>query len=449
MKTIFITSAIMCFTSLYSQEHFAGISTSKSSTLISGTMNPAEFANLADTYTLNIVSISTYMSNNKIGFNDLVGSDNFEGAIFSGSTPASFRLDIEALGPSFAYKTEKWAFAVTTAGKTKANIINLNNDLGNAIVNGIAPESVEVATTVVADYNQKVSATSWGELGFSAASELFNANGHKLNAGLTLKLLFPGSYARMNASDFSGTLAYNNNVVSLTDAYSEVSFAYSGGLADNFSRKRNFANYFGNGPSGLSADIGVNYSWDDNNDGKYRLTAGAALRNMGSMTFKDSNNESNNYIINVPDGEFLDLNQFKNENDIKVIEQKLIQSGFAQIVHENTDFKVKLPASLALYADVNVYANWYLTAYTQQKLNADYEVNQLAIQNVTTIIPRYSTDAFEVFLPLSSTEISGFAAGIGARYHGFYIGSGSFITAVLNNSDTHQADGYIGFRIGF
>lgn len=446
MKTPLSILAILCVGYIQAQEHFTGIATSQSTGILSGAINPAELANLQNTYSFNVLSVSAYVSNNKIGFSDILSSTNFEDKIFSGDKPASLRADIEILGPSFAYKMDKWTFAITTAGKTKANIIDINNDLGNAIVNGSTPESLETATAVLVDYNQKATATTWGEIGLSVAREIISFDGHTINAGATFKVLFPGTYARMSASNFDGTITTQGSNIVLTDASTNVNFAYSGALADNFSDAGNFADYFGNGPQGFSVDFGVNYNWKSADDNRKLINAGVAFRNIGTMTFKDDNNQSNSYILNVPEGQYLDLEQFSGDTNIQNIEQKLIQSGFAQITKESKDFKIKSPGTFALYADVRIYNNWFLGAFTQQKLSQDYEETQIAVQNILTITPRYAKDNFEVYLPLSTTEISGFAAGIGARYRGFYIGSGSFLTAIFNSSDTHQADAYLGFR---
>lgn len=63
-----------------------------------------------------------------------------------------------------------------------------------------------------------------------------------------------------------------------------------------------------------------------------------------------------------------------------------------------------------------------------------------------TVTPRFSLKHFEVFTPLTQNEISGFNAGIGFRAGGFFIGSGSVITAVID--DSKEADVYVGFRFG-
>jgi hypothetical protein len=84
---------------------------------------------------------------------------------------------------------------------------------------------------------------------------------------------------------------------------------------------------------------------------------------------------------------------------------------------------------------------------SSKKLNKDNKNGQIASQNTFSITPRYSTGFFEAYAPLSNSEIAGFTAGLGFRVGGFYIGSGSLITAAI--SDSKQADVYLGFRVGF
>ncbi len=226
-----------------------------------------------------------------------------------------------------------------------------------------------------------------------------------------------------------------------------MNFAYSGSLANGFTDNDNYTKFFAGGLNGLSADIGVNYQWknDENPDG-YFLNAGLAVKNMGSLKFKDSNNEDNSYKLNVgSDG--LNLNQFENVDDIQEIEQILIANNVLTVQQNTRDFKIKLPAYVSAYADVNVYGDFYGTVYWQQKLNKDNNNDQIAVQNLLTITPRYSTRIFEAYMPLSFNEVSDFTAGIGFRVGGFYLGSGSILSAALG--DANQADAYVGFRFGF
>jgi hypothetical protein len=49
--------------------------------------------------------------------------------------------------------------------------------------------------------NQRVNGTSWGEIGFSAARNLFENDKTNL-VSVLLKLLFPGSYTNFGADKF-------------------------------------------------------------------------------------------------------------------------------------------------------------------------------------------------------------------------------------------------------
>ena len=51
------------------------------------------------------------------------------------------------------------------------------------------------------------------------------------------------------------------------------------------------------------------------------------------------------------------------------------------------------------------------------------------------------------YIPVTFHEISGTNVGIGFRLGGFYLGTSSMITALIN--DSKQADAYLGFRWGF
>lgn len=432
---------------MFAQEHFSGINTSRRVGLLNASLNPAELVNLKNTYEVNLLNFSANVSNNKITFGDLVGgNDDFEEKLFSGSEPVNLRADIDIMGPGFGFKINKWAFAITSAAKVKANIVDVDVNLGNAVtVNNINPL---LGTTIVnTPFNQRAAATTWGEIGLSAAREVYKDAINKISAGVTFNLLFPGSFANMSADRFHGTIVSANGDTNLTEAEANLNFAYSGSLANDFTDTGNYSDFFAGGLNGFSTDIGVNYQWLDPADDKsYKINAGLSVKNLGSMTFKDNNNVTNNYHLDVPAGQNLDLDQFDNATNIKEIETILVNSGFLTSLSSNRDFKVKMPAMLAAYADVKLYRRWYVTGYFQQELKKDDVNDQIAQQNIYTITPRYSASYFEAYVPVSVSDVAGFTAGLGFRVGGFFIGSGSLLSAGI--SDTQQADFYLGFRFG-
>ncbi len=435
---------------LFAQEHFSGINTTRRTGLLNASINPAELVNLKNGYEVNVFNFSANIANNKLTFSELINSDDdFEDMLFAGSEPVNMRTDVEILGPAFGFKIGNgWAFAISSGAKVKADIIDVNPALGRALTNGV--DTIDEITAIIANYNQKTSATTWGEIGFSAAKNLYYTDEHKISGGLTFKLLFPGSYANISASNFSGTIQSNLGDVNLTDASAMVNVAYSGSLANDFNDSSNFTDFFAGGLNGFATDIGVNYQWKDMesiNDG-YKLNTGLAIRNLGSMTFKDNNNVSRNYELEVGANESLDLNQFEDVDNLTELEDILLDNPeFFTAQTTETDFKVKLPTMFSAYADAKVYNNWFATLYVQQKLNDDANNKQISMQNIVTVTPRYSGSFFEAYAPLSHNEISGFTAGVGIRLGGFFIGSGSILSAAF--SDTDQADAYMGFRFGF
>lgn len=439
-------------TGMFAQEHFAGINTSRRTGIINASINPAELTNLKNKYEVNIFNFSANVSNNKITFGDLVGGSDmdFEDMLFEGNEAVDMKADIEILGPSFAFKIEKWAFAITSAAKVKADIKDVDTGLGRALTSDA--DALTIAGSFISSGStQKVTGTSWGEIGFSAARDIFENDSHKFSGGLTLKLIFPGSYANISASQFRGDIGLgviNPGDVVLRDAYANVNVAYSGSLADGFTDAGNFTDFFAGGLNGFGADFGANYQWKDPEvENGYKVNAGFAVRNIGSMTFKDDNNVSKNYRLENSGTEEFNLSQFEGVDNLTDIETLLQNDPNVDFLDTEKDFKVKHPAVLSTYADVKVYNKWYVTGFWQQRLGDENKVDQIATQNVFTVTPRYSGDWFEAYAPISTNEISGFTAGIGFRLGGFYIGSGSILSAALG--DTTQADAYLGFRLGF
>lgn len=421
-------------------------------------MNPAELANVSNKFEINAIGFSFNITNNKIGFSDITSDKNLEDLIFVGDEPVNMRIDGEIYGPGLAIKYQKWAFGLSTKANAKLDVVDVDARLGEAI-NNPGLSSIISSTFLNNGYNQRVSGTTWGEVNLYAARTLFDNGKHKINGGVTLKLLFPGSYANLGADKFTGTIVQTVGQASLTDTNAMVNFSYSGSLADSFSNFDDYTKSIFGGLNGFAGDVGFNYQLRDtealddainsnkNNKNTYKLNAGISIRNMGSMTFKDENNNSTNYSLVIEGTESLNLNQFENVDSLQEIETILLNSGYLTKESSSKDFKVKLPTILTLYADVKIIPSLFVSGYLQQKMNDDNDNDQITAQNVFTVTPRFNLGFFEAYMPFSNSEISGFTTGIGFRVGGFYLGSGSIITALT--SDSKQADVYTGFRWGF
>lgn len=429
----------------YSQEHFSGINTSKRVGILNGDMNPSEFANLSSKYEIQIFAMSLNVSNNKVGFKDLTKGEDLEALIFDGN--GSVNLDISAAlhGPAFGMRYKKWGFGIASKAHIKASIIELDADLGNAIINDNL-NSVDGITSVLSTNNQRVNATTYGEIGISVARNLFETEKHQINGGVTFKLLFPGSYANLGLNNFTGDIVNNGGNTSLTNTNSTLNLAYSGNFAESFSETSSYTKAIFGGLNGFATDLGVDYQLL-NEDKTYKLKVGASVRNIGSMTFKGDNNVSENYALNIPEGQSLDLDDFENAEGLEDVEAVLDNSGFFTKSSSAADFKVKLPAVLNLYADYKIISKISVTAFVQQKMSDNNADDQVSAPNMFTLTPRVTFGAFETFVPIGSNEISGGTLGLGFRLGGFFIGSNSILSAVT--SDSKQADFYFGFRFGF
>lgn len=444
MKKLIVLSMTMGCIGLYAQEHFSGIGTSKRIGILNGNINPAEFANLSTPIEVNVFAASINVSNNKIGFSDLTDDEDIEELIFTGNEAVNMRFDVEIAGPGVAFRKNKWGFAVTSKAYGKMNLVDIDVNIGDAIAND-GLNSILNSTTLNGNYNQRLIGTTYGEIGFSAARSLWETDKYKLNGGVTLKLLFPGSYANFGADQFEGTITTVAGDSFLSNANANLNIAYSGNLGSSFSDFDSYSKSVFGALNGFGLDFGATFLIKDDTNG-YKFNSGISVRNIGKMTFKDDNNSSTNYILSIQGNESLNLSQFEDVDSLQEVEQILVDSGFLTSTSTSNDFKVKLPAVLNAYADLRVVPSLYVSLFLQQKLTDDANNDQITAQNILTVTPRFSLKHFEVYSPLSQNEISGFNAGLGFRVYGFFIGSGSVITALIN--DSKQADFYLGFRFG-
>jgi hypothetical protein len=442
MKKILIASCLFITFNISAQDHFSGITTSKRVGILNVGMNPSELANLNSRFEVQLFSSSVNVSNDKIGYNDIVGGSNLETLLFKGTEPVNFNIDTEFLGPGFAIKLLKWGFAISSKGHIKANIVDVNPTLGAALTSN----TIGATSIISSQYNQRMNATAWGEIGFSAAHKIYETPKYKINAGITFKLLFPGAYANIGVDKFQGTVTENLGSYILTNANANMNIAYSGTLGNDFTNTSDYTKSVFGKLQGMATDIGVDYQLLGTGK-NYKLKIGAALKNIGSMTFKSSDNYATNYVLTIQGTQQLNLNEFNDSNGIKDIEQILIDKNFLNKSPQNTDFKVQLPTVLNLYADIKIVPKLNVTLFTQQKMKSNSGNDQITSQNIISVTPRFAINIFEAYIPVAINEISGTTAGFGFRLGGFFLGSNSVLSALT--SDGKQADFYTGFRFGF
>ena len=454
MKKSILILFLMIGLFVSAQEHFSGISTSRRVGIINASLNPAELVNLSGKFEVNMFATSINVTNNKIGFKDIIAGNDLKDALFKGLDPANLKADVEVYGPSVAVNLKKWAFAITTKLNARLDVVDVNTQLANAVINRDITGLLS-STAFKNDYNQRIAATSWGELGLSAATNLINTDKHRFNVGATFKLLFPGSYANLGLDKFTGDLNIVGPKNYINNATAGLNVAYSGSLANSFTQSNDYTKSAIGGLNGFSGDIGANYQLKDVKStakNAYILNIGASMRNLGTMTFKDDNNYATDYKLSIQPtvanlGLGLDIDKFKDVKSLGDIEDILIADGYLNIAPVQNKFVVKLPTVFSAYADVKIFNKFFLTGFIQQKMNSNNNNEQITSQNIITITPRFSTKYFEVFIPINKSEIAGSTTGLGFRIGGFFLTSNSIVSALT--SDTKQVDISTGFRWSF
>ena len=450
MKKLILSLSLLCAVTAFAQEHFSGISTSKRGGLLNAANNPAELANMSTKFDVNVFNFSVAVANNNLTINDLFSGDNLETKLFQGNESANFRIDAQIFGPAIAFKTGKWGFGINSIANIKANAINIDSNLGDALQNGNL-SNLFSQTSLNSNENQRLNATTWGEVSFNVARTIVDVPKYKINVGANLRLLFPGAYANFSATNLNGTLVNNFGDISLINASANINLSYAGVLANKYNDQGNYNDFFSQGVNGFAADFGFNYRLNDENDTKsYKLNTGFSVKNIGSMTFKSDNNLNKSYTLDVSGMESLNLNQFENVESLAEIETLLndpSNAGFFQSTSNSNAVKVKLPTLINAYADVRLTKKWFVTAGINQKVSDDSDSDITTAQNSYSLIPRFSANWFEAYTPLAINEISGFTSGLGIRLGGFFMGSNSAISALATNGK--QADLYLGFRFGF
>jgi hypothetical protein len=443
MKKLFLATTLLLGLYSYSQEHFSGISTSKRVGILNVNLNPAELTNLHKKFEINIIGVSLGISNNKVGFNDINSDTDFEELIFAGSGAVNARINSEISLPGFAMRWNKWGFAISPKAYAKFDMIDIDPTIGNAITNN---DLVLNSTILNSKNNQRLNGTSYGEIGFTLARTFVDIEKHKFSGGVTLKMLFPGSYANFGLSKLEGNITQvGGDAFLTTNSPASLNIAYSGNLADSFTNFDDYQESIFGGLNGFAGDIGLNYRYKDSTG--YKVNAGFSIKNIGSMTFKDDNNASTNYTLNIPNTNPLNLSIFEDVDSLSEVEAILDSNGYLDVENDKKDFKVKLPTVFSTYVDLKVVSKLYVTAFLQQKLNDDSGNDQITAANIFSITPRVNLGIFESYIPVTFHEISGTNVGIGFRLGGFYLGTSSMITALIN--DSKQADAYFGFRWGF
>lgn len=448
---VFIIVVLSASNGLLAQSHFAGFLSNKRVGMLHVGYNPAELSNLTHKHELNILGASVAFGSNKLSISDLKSEKDLKNILFSSGTPLKLDLNSEILGPSLGIKYAKWSFGILTKAFVRVNVSDLDVDLMNSIYTNslLTLESFPLSNP----YNQRINSASWGQMSLAISRRILDRARHQLSLGMSVSALFPASYANIGLDKFSGSIKYNliPPQANLINTTTKLNLAYTSNFAESFTRSSDFTNAIWGDFGGMSLDLGLSYQYL--NDNKIPLFSfGVSVKNMGSLTYKSAKLNSVDYAVNIPEPTAekpgFNLISLATISNLNQLESLLISSGYMTKEGQSTsDVQIKLPTTVQAYASIRALNRLNLDVNAQYNVRQGSGNKEITSPNSITLIPRFQTKYFEIYSPWSNHEITGINGGLGIRFAGFYLGSGSVITALQN--DSKQIDFYAGYQVGF
>ncbi|WP_405399901.1 DUF5723 family protein [Maribacter sp. Asnod2-G09] len=313
-------------------------------------------------------------------------------------------------------------------------LANLNNDFEN---------------TEDGEFNSTFNNTTqqWKEIGLNYALVLLNSNYHFIKIGGTAKYLMGNK-----AVEARGTLAGNYTQGTSGEVnFTSVDLTYLNTTGENNLQtdpQKFYTNAFGNFENngcGFGGDLGLVYEWRPretnrvsvrNNAGAvntYKLKISASILDIGSIKYKSSI-EKDSLFTNTPTS--IEKNEIIDNGLVEALKEG---SGITPDLQQG-EVTFALPRALnigvdyILFNDKNYYINLnYIKSLTKQE---DLFTNSRL--DLITLTPRYETQKFSVYLPITYEQNSSdVSAGIGVRFGPITIGSAALSNLIMDGDMKH------------
>ena len=180
-------------------------------------------------------------------------------------------------------------------------------------------------------------------------------------------------------------------------------------------------------------------------DDKPFLNAGLTIKNLGSMGM-GSNQQQRNYTVNIPENEYFRVDNL--DGNIDEINEQLVASGYFTINNNDSDVRVNLPRTLATYVEFSPVKSFQISLYAQKRISDENINTNLSAADLIVLTPRLVLGKFEMYSPWMKHQVSNLTGGLGFQYGGFFIGSHSIITGLMQNN-SRRADIHMGLSWGF
>ncbi|MFM6954666.1 MAG: DUF5723 family protein [Sphingobacteriaceae bacterium] len=417
--------------------------------------NPSKIADSKQKFQFNLVGFNVYVANDYGVLQSIpklirtVQNNGEFGDILTlqqNGKNKNVDLGLEIRGPSFvAAMGHSQSLAFTTRARLLSSANNVSEELMTALVKGFTKtDQYGNITNATFDLN----ANLFSEMGLTYALNLINTGNHVFKAGVTGKYLWGAGNAQINNINTSVNITSSalpplTNVLTTNGVHLNTLVSNSKllGFQNTSISLKDITDGRG---QGFGADFGFEYEWrpkfkdyqyevdgktqTDNTLPKYRLKIGAALTDVGSITYGQGK------IVKLNDNtQNKQWTQAQIDNfDLADLETSFINVYGAGAVASSLNYKAHLPTRLNVNLDLKVAKNFYIASnymggFTKKRSSLDISKEQPVIDPTGTLIsvvPRIEKPSYELALPITySSRYKKTNIGLTSRTGAFFIGT--------------------------
>ncbi len=417
--------------------------------------NPAKIADSKQKFQFNLVGFNVYVANDYGVLQSIpkliktVQNNGEFGDILTlqqNGKAKNLDLGVEIRGPSFvASMGHSQSLAFSTRARLLSSANNVSEELMTALVKGFKnTDQFGNITNASFDLNANV----FSEMGLTYALNLVNTGNHVLKAGITGKYLWGAGNAQINNINTNVNITTSvvpplTNVLTTNSIHINTLVSNSSllGFQNSSISLKDITDGRG---QGFGADFGFEYEWrpkfkdyqyevdgktqTDNTVPKYRLKIGAALTDVGSITYGQGKVVKVN--DNTPNKQWT---QAQIDNfDLANLETSFTNVYGAGAVASSINYKAHLPTRLNVNLDLKVAKNFYIASnymggFTKKRSTIDISKEQPIIDPTSTlisVIPRIEKPSYELALPITySSRYKKTNLGLTSRTGAFFIGT--------------------------
>ena len=450
-KIIFLAFA---FSGLYAeaQQSFAGVRESNFAGVYQVTANPAYMGSNKRLWDVNILSVNGDFNNNSIplttdlnkSFNDYTRADQQNAFLKLNDLDAKVNVDV--LGPSFFLRVaNNHSVGIFSRIRVLGNVKDINPKLLQSMLYDY--NKIDLQKPYEIDINnQEVIANAFSEIGLSWAGELYFSENSVVKAGASIKIVRGAGNLYAGFHDFNGTATLRPDPVN-QKVYLDINSAggnfevLNGGT--DFIEDFNANKLFRSEATTVGLDLGAIYEWRREgcptcHNLPYDLRIGVSLMDIGRISY-NANNESYRYTL--PNQQIsIDLDELSQDELTKAIGNR--PKGVRGKLNSS------LPTTFNASVDYRIVNGFYANFSSQFNLaGKKSEVYSAVYANEFTLTPRFDSNSFGAYLPISYNEMSKAHVGLALRLGPLTLGSSTLLSNAFGK-EAKELNFFVGLRFG-